>query len=375
MATLTHNIQNISREEDELNVTWSDGQRSVFHYIWLRDNAPEGRHPINGQRIVDVLSFPEEVRPLSVEVDQDGRLCIAWWPDHLLSKYDPSWLRENSYSDGTPEDEWWPRTLWDSTWPFDWQHSPTYDQVRSDKEVLADWIGQVSDIGISLLKGVPVEPGTITKVVGLFSNVHETNYGRVFDVRSAPDPSNLAYTTLALSPHTDTPYRDPEPTIQLLHCLVSSGVGGDTVLVDGFKAAEELRLRHPEMFEELLMWPVRFSWGDDATQLSAEAPMIRVDAHGNVDRVRYQNSSMDPMRIPHERMKAFYRAYRTFSELIASPSFQVYLNMQPGDLIIFDNRRVLHGRTAYTKPGERHLQGCYSDMDGLRSRLTLLTKS
>jgi len=369
MATLTHDIQLISRREDALIITWSDGQQSVFHHIWLKDNAPEGRHPVNGQRIADLLSFPEEVRPLSVEVDRAGQLSIVWWPDDAVSRFDPRWLRENSYSDGAPDSGSWQRTLWDSSTLFDWEGSPTYVQVSNDPEAMRRWIGQVSEFGIALLRGVPVEPGTITKVVGLFSFVHETNYGQVFDVKYSPDPSNLAYTTLALSPHTDTPYRDPEPTIQLLHCLVSSGLGGDTVLVDGFKAAEELRLCHPEMFDELVKWPVRFSWGDDDTQLSAVAPMIRVDAHGDIDRVRYQNSTMAPMRVPDDRMLSFYRAYRTFSESIASPRFQVYLKLGPGDVIMFDNRRVLHGRTAYTKLGARHLQGCYSDMDGLRSRL------
>jgi gamma-butyrobetaine dioxygenase len=374
MTTLSHEIQCISRAEDALVITWSDGEKGMFHHIWLRDNAPEGRHPVNGQRFVDLLSYPEEVRPLSVEVDQAGQLCIVWWPDDVVSRFDPSWLRENSYSGAALAEDRWHRTLWDSTGPSDWSDAPTYDQVSNDTEALRVWISHVSEYGMALLRGVPVEPGTITKVVELFSCVHETNYGRVFDVRSVPNPSNLAFTTLALAPHTDTPYRDPEPTIQLLHCLVSSGQGGDSVLVDGFRAAKELRLRDPQMFEELVKWPVRFSWRDDETQLSAEASMIRLDAQGNVDRVRYQDSTMAPMRVPQERMLSFYRAYRTFSELITSPRFQVFLKLEPGDLIMFDNRRIVHGRTAYSEAGDRHLQGCYSDMDGLHSRLALLTK-
>jgi gamma-butyrobetaine dioxygenase len=42
-------------------------------------------------------------------------------------------------------------------------------------------------------------------------------------------------------PHTDNPYRDPVPTVQLLHCLRTSEDGGDTGLVDGFAAAAALR--------------------------------------------------------------------------------------------------------------------------------------
>ena len=374
MTTQTHEIQSISRLKDAVALIWADGEKNVFHHIWLRDNAPEGRHSVSGQRFVDLLSYPAEVRPISVEVDRAGQLCITWWPDEVVSRFDPAWLKENSYSGPAPAGDRWQLTLWDSSGPFDWSDAPTYNQVSNDTEALRLWLGQVSEYGIALLRGVPVESGTITKVVEFFSCVHETNYGQVFDVRTVPDPTNLAYTTLALSPHTDTPYRDPEPTIQLLHCLVSSGQGGESVLVDGFRAVEDLRLRHPQLFEELVKWPVRFSWGDDDTELSAEAPMIRVDAQGRVNRVRYQNSTMAPMRVPDDRMLFFYQAYRAFSELIADSSYQAILKLEPGDLIMFDNRRVMHGRTAYTKAGERHLQGCYSDMDGLHSRLALLTK-
>jgi hypothetical protein len=62
-------------------------------------------------------------------------------------------------------------------------------------------------------------------VIELFGCVRETNYGRLFDVVSVENPSNLAYTGLALGSHTDNPYRDPVPQLQLLHCLEGGGRG------------------------------------------------------------------------------------------------------------------------------------------------------
>ena len=59
----------------------------------------------------------------------------------------------------------------------------------------------------------------VAAVAETFGYVRETNYGRVFDVRVEAAPANLASTGLALRPHTDNPYRDPVPTVQLLHCL------------------------------------------------------------------------------------------------------------------------------------------------------------
>ena len=90
--------------------------------------------------------------------------------------------------------------------------------------------------GFTLIRGVPCRAGMVATVAGCFGYVRETNYGRVFDVRVEAAPSHLASTGLALSPHTDNPYRDPEPTVQLLHCHTSAAAGGDTILVDGFAA-------------------------------------------------------------------------------------------------------------------------------------------
>ena len=79
------------------------------------------------------------------------------------------------------------------------------------------------------------------EVAAGFGYVRETNYGTLFDVRVEATPTNLAFTGLAIAPHTDNPYRDPVPTVQLLHCLANAVDGGESGLVDGFHAAALLR--------------------------------------------------------------------------------------------------------------------------------------
>jgi gamma-butyrobetaine dioxygenase len=95
--------------------------------------------------------------------------------------------------------------------------------------------------GFVLLHDVPAESGMVLEVAASFGFVRETNYGRLFDVRVEPEPGNLAFTSREILPHTDNPYRDPVPTVQLMHCLRTSEDGGDTGLVDGFAAAAALR--------------------------------------------------------------------------------------------------------------------------------------
>src|SRR6185437_15241239 len=97
-------------------------------------------------------------------------------------------------------------------------------------------------------------------VVGLFGYVRETNYGRLFDVVSVETPQNLAYTAMALGNHTDNPYRDPVPQLQLLHCLEAAGEGGESVVVDGFAAADRLRREAPDAFAMLTRTAVPFRY-------------------------------------------------------------------------------------------------------------------
>jgi gamma-butyrobetaine dioxygenase len=210
-----------------------------------------------------------------------------------------------------------------------------------------------------------------------FGYVRETNYGRLFDVRVESAPGNLAFTSGAIRPHTDNPYRDPAPTVQLLHCLRAAGEGGDTGLVDGFAAAADFRAADPESFGTLARTPVSFGYVDRETELRASLPLIQLSPSGRVRGVRFNNRSMRPLRRPYAEVTAFYAAYRRWAELLAQPGRQLTVRLAPGDCLVFDNTRVLHARTAFSmSPGSpgRHLQGCYADLDGLASTLAVLKR-
>jgi gamma-butyrobetaine dioxygenase len=211
--------------------------------------------------------------------------------------------------------------------------------------------------------------------------VRETNYGRLFDVRAEPAAANLAFTRLPIAPHTDNPYRDPVPTIQLLHCLhAAAGGGGDSTFTDGFRAAAVLRGRNPAAFTCLTTTPVTFAYSDAAAVLRATGPMIGLDPRGRIRQIRLNGRSLAPVRLAAAQARAFYAAYRAFAELAADAEALVTTTLAPGDCVIFDNTRVLHGRTAFANgggtasAGRRHLQGCYADLDGLASTVAVLAR-
>ena len=168
----------------------------------------------------------------------------------------------------------------------------------ADDAVRLSLLDAVARYGAGLLRGVPPDEGMVTAVAETFGYVRETNYGRIFDVRVVADPANLAFTSRAIAPHTDNPYRDPVPTLQLLHCLRDASSGGDTVLVDGFAAAAALRASDPASFGVLTSTPIPFAYVDKATSLTACQPLIALNPRGRIACVRLNNRSMQPVRLP-----------------------------------------------------------------------------
>jgi|SRR5208283_5344250 len=97
-----------------------------------------------------------------------------------------------------------------------------------------------------------------------------------------------------------------------------------------------------------------------------------LDPRGRIRGVRFNNRSTRPLRLPPAEVTAFYAAYRRWATLLARPELALTMRLRPGDCLIFDNTRILHGRTAFTGAGQRLLQGCYADLDGLASSLAVL---
>jgi gamma-butyrobetaine dioxygenase len=366
----------VSPSGRELTVSWPDGGRSVFHAIWLRDNCPcaECRHEISGQRLLDTASIPQSISIASANVPNSVDSVEITWGGGHAGRFALDWLRQHAYTGAAGGEQEAGQTLWDAR-ITERLPAATYSAVATSQIALRDSLAAVDELGFAVLHGVPIEPGQVLRVVELFGYVRETNYGRLFDVQSVVNPSNLAFTGLALGAHTDNPYREPTPSLQLLHCLSSSASGGENTLVDGFRVAAELRQTAPEAFDLLAWQPVRFTYRDEGTELTARTPLISVAPWGEITAVHFNNRSKAPLQINEALVEPFYAAYRAFARLLADPRFEIRLALAPGDLLIMDNLRVLHGRTGFSAAGRRHLQGCYADRDGLRSRLAVLNRS
>ena len=359
-------------DHDALRIEWGDGHKSTFHYMWLRDNAPENRHA-NGQKLIDTLSIPLDLTAKNVTVN--GSVKIEWANDGHVTEFSAEWLRNNCYDSAETESRRTKKQQWDATTFPTLPDSFSYPTLTTDDTHLRDMLANVRDYGFALLSDIPVEDQSLFKIIDLFGYVRDTNYGPFFDVKVVTNPTNLAFTSATLTGHTDNPYRHPVPTLQLLHVLNNNVDGGDSTLVDGFRVAEQLRADAPDQFAVLASTLVTFRFASDDADLSHEATIIETNARGDITGIRFNNRSMQTFYVEPDQMPAFYAAYHTFAHMLEEDRFKLKFKMGSGDAMLFDNQRVLHGRIGYTSSGDRHLQGCYADIDSLLSKLAVLERT
>lgn len=224
--------------------------------------------------------------------------------------------------------------------------------------------------GLGVIRGVDIETGMVAKVGNQIGNVRVTNYGSIFDVQDkGAEATNLAFTSQRIRAHTDNPYRDPFPGVQMLHCLESAEEGGATMFIDGFRVAEELRIQDPEAFRMLAATshPFEYRDPDEGVLLRATAPVIQLDQANDVQRITFNNRSAAALPASFPNLEEYYRAWAAFDFLANSDDYAVKLLMRPGDLAIWLNGRVMHGRESYCAGGRRHIQGAYLDQDEIHS--------
>ncbi|WP_298934455.1 gamma-butyrobetaine dioxygenase [uncultured Ruegeria sp.] len=358
-----------------VTVEFDTHTQARFHAIWLRDNAldPETRAPGNGQRLITIGDIPTDIS-VSAATISNGDLSVTFQPEGKTVTFPADWLAAHTYDRERAHKNGW-LTPGLTTWQrgFD-APSSDWSDVHTNPTAKRDWLAAVAEFGFAKLTGGPTDPESLLQMTDLFGYVRETNYGPYFEVRTEVNPTNLAYTGLGLQAHTDNPYRDPVPTLQILYCLENSAEGGDSIVVDGFRAAQRLHELNPQGFDLLAGYPARFEYkGSDGVCLRSRRPMIELSPDGELIGIRFNNRSSAPfVDVPFDQMQAYYAAYRQLGEIIDDPNMGVSFKLEPGESFIVDNTRVLHARLGYSGSGTRWLQGCYADKDGLLSTLAAM---
>jgi gamma-butyrobetaine dioxygenase len=339
-----------------LTITWQNSSYSVYSSLWLRDNAPDHRDASTGQRLISLVDLPLEPRLLTAERWPPEHITLSW-DDGVTAVFPLQWMRA------------FDRSLRMSARPtrLPWMGQPAahfarcaYPEWVTDPAVREDWLYCVGRDGLAFLSDVPVEDATVLQVAAHIGFVRETNFGRIFDDRGSVD----------VPVHTDSPFRDPVPGFKLLHCL-SAGQGEESNFVDGMAAAERVRAHDAEAFSTLCQTPILYRFQDRNVDLALERTMLEVDTREQFRAIHYDARSIAPLQIKGPLLKKYYAAYRQLADVLCDPARSVQYQLQPGDLVLFDNTRILHGRSE----GSSHLQGCYLEADGLYSSLAVLSRT
>ena len=263
------------------------------------------------------------------------------------------------------------------SWKSDFQNNNIYKFNKNffEEKIMYESLLDFYKYGFVIFENVPTQENFIVNFANSIGSIRRTNFGEFFNVKSKPNPNDLAYTSLALAPHTDNPYRKPVPCIQLLHCIENEVGGGLSTLVDGLAVTEELKKEHPSFFQILTEIKVRFQFVDDNVVLEDWAEMIQLDENKRLKQVRFSPRLDFVPLMDKEKLELYYAARNKISEMYNSEKFRIEFKLKPGDLLMMDNYRLLHGRTEYNaNEGNRFLQGCYIDYDSTEGKLKHLKR-
>ncbi|MEH6404028.1 MAG: TauD/TfdA family dioxygenase [Sneathiella sp.] len=358
------------------DVEWLDGHTSHFHALWLRDNCPcaECLHPQTRERTLDIMSIPQDLSmPGDLAVTAEN--LVVTWPGGHVSEFKSSWLRDHCYSEQSLNSYKEKPTFWTN----DIERALPeieYDAIMQQDSGLLKWLDMMVDCGFALVRNTPTVHGEVCKLASKISFLRETNFGKEFEVISKANPNNVAYTAISLLSHSDLPNWELPPGTQFLHCMKSDATGGESTLVDGFAVAEILKRENPDAFDLLKSQPIPFRFHDEEWDVSHEAPTIGCNAAGDYTDIRYHSALTAPLQMSSDKVLPFYEAYRALTRIIRAPENILKLKLNPGDVMVFNNRRVLHGRAEFDPTsGDRRLEGCYVDNDAILSKRRVLRKN
>lgn len=359
----------LDTDDQGLTVRWPDGSRSYFHHVWLRNccYCPECGSVETGTRFLQPGDVPGNTIATRVALSGDGRISITWQDGHV-SAYDLEWLRSFDYSRPVLDAKRHRPRTWDggiSSCPpvFDFQ------ACRADPASLLDYMRQVRDFGFSLMRNGPVGEGAIETVAGLVGSLADSAYGQVFDLK--PDfAHSIGNTFHSVPPHTDEAFLYSPPGIMVLYCVAQAEEGGETVLVDGFHLADQLKSRDREAFDVLKTQPQTFMRvvPQDGVYQYARARVLTVDEYDNVVGIRFHTRTMAPLDVEPDRVADVHRANSLLCELMMDPRNQARFRLNPGEAVVFDNHRVMHARTAFSD-ARRHFQICNVSRERFHQKL------
>ena len=349
----------------------NQGLKKEIHPFWFRErvNGKDYIDKTTQQRLFDPTKLERDIKIDFLNLSKD--FLEVTFDDGAYTKLAiQNILKEFQNID---ELEYIEKVQWDSS--FNKSNNFRFTENFSEKREMYKALINFYKYGFVIFNNVPTQNNYIINFANSIGSIRRTNFGEFFNVKSKPNPNDLAYTSLALTPHTDNPYRKPVPCIQMLHCIENKVSGGLSTLVDGFTVTEKLKKDFPNYYKILTEVKVRFQFIDQTVVLEDWSEIIKLNEKGKFKQVRFSPRLDFVPGMEIDKLELYYTAREKISELYNSENYKLQFKLEPGDLLMMDNYRLLHGRTSYNaSEGERFLQGCYIDYDSTEGKLNHLRR-
>jgi gamma-butyrobetaine dioxygenase len=355
-----------------VTLTWDNGLRLECYSLWLLEQSVFVES-FSREGTLEPGALPAPSVLTEVGVNADGSLHLEWDGFENCDIH-PGWLYSIAAHQHLPIASIGALRPWTAA---DFSEPPTFDgaTVLSDDSVFEAWLGELCTTGLGRLRNTPPTDDFLGELAARIGPIRGSNFGGVFTVESIVEPDSTANTGLALGQHTDLPTRETPPGFQFLHCVENTVPGGFSRVADGLSVVDEIRRVHPDAYDAL----TNLDWVFANRALDGDhrwiGPIIDLGGRGQPLTLR----AFYPVRLaPHMPIADQPRAYaalRVFAQVAHDPRFMITTQFEPGDLVGFDNRRVLHGRDAFDPGvGRRRLRGCYIDHDDVYSRLRVFRR-
>ena len=360
-------IKNYRIDSKSLTVEWQSGEIGSFSHFWLRDNA---RDPVSFdiqsyQRELFTAMVPPDIIPDQIELANDGCSLKIKWPDlenptnyesQFLSNYRQPLAKNTNLS----EMLWNADSLNDDTIRLDFKQAISASGNTKLLEILATY-------GFVLISQCPHDQDSVVKIAKNIGYIRETIFGGLWEFEANANMADSAYTPKELRPHTDSTYSLDAPGLQMLLCMSYDATGGESIVVDGFSVADQLKREDEKLYNAMSRIGVIGIYKGDGAILQAERPILRHDDQGKLTQVTFNNYDRATMRLPEPDMSQLYAGIRYLDRLFNHPSYQWRYQLQAGQMLIFDNWRILHGRGAFK--GKRKMAGAYINREDFMSAL------
>ncbi|KAI9809000.1 MAG: hypothetical protein M1825_002289 [Sarcosagium campestre] len=367
-----------------------------FDNVFLRDacSCPLCVDPSTQQKLFQTSDIPSSISAKSSKFTPADGLTIRWKddligypedhttviPTDFLRAYANPIARYQRRHQHFDERVLWNRDIMES----DVENLP-YEGYMNDDSVLLTALRQLRIYGLVFLKDVPQSDEQAVERIALrIGALKDTFYGRTWDVKSVAEAKNVAYTHQSLGLHMDLLYFQQPPQLQLLHCIRNSATGGNSIFSDAFRAAQYVRMSSASLFAALSSFPVSYHYRNAGQHYHYIRPTFELEPTARSDlkpRVVAVNWS-PPFQAPCDvhtgtgdggRLRAYLTGAKLFADRAETVESLYERRLAEGECVLFDNRRVLHGRRAFdVDSGERWLKGAYVDADAWWSRLRVL---